>query len=54
MAFASISDAIDEAVWKILEGEREADIDVVEAVTMLQENGAAAITDTSLQRWICG
>nr|WP_276607173.1 C-terminal helicase domain-containing protein [Alcaligenes faecalis] len=38
-----IPDTIDEAVWKILEGKRETEIDVVEAVTTLQTSDAAVI-----------
>lgn len=49
-----ISDTIDEAVWKILEGKRETEIDVVEAGTMTQANEAAVITDSSLKRWMHG
>ncbi|SSY68829.1 ATP-dependent helicase HepA [Alcaligenes faecalis subsp. faecalis] len=47
-----IPDTIDEAVWKILEGKRETEIDVVEAVTMMQASEAATITNVSLERWI--
>ncbi|MBY6345202.1 DEAD/DEAH box helicase [Providencia rettgeri] len=49
-----IPGTIDEAVWKILEGKRETEIDVVEAVTMTQANEAAAITNAALQRWMQG
>lgn len=46
--------AIDEAVWKILEGKRKAEIEVVDAVTVTHTNEAAAITNAALQRWIQG
>lgn len=49
-----IPDTIDEAVWKILEGKRETEIDVVEAVTIVKTNEAATITNASLQSWIYG
>lgn len=48
-----IPDTIDEAVWKILEGKRETEMDVVEAVTVRQgSEEAAKVTREALQRWM--
>lgn len=48
-----IPGTIDEAVWKILEGKRETEMDVVEAVTVRQgSDEAAKVTREALQRWM--
>lgn len=49
-----IPNTIDEAVWKILEGKRETEMDVVEAVTVRQgnEEEACKITEVALKRWM--
>ncbi|MFA1602665.1 helicase-related protein [Alcaligenes faecalis] len=49
-----IPGTIDEVVWKILEGKRETEIDVTEAVTTLQTNDAVVLTNTSLKRRVSG
>ncbi|CAM5407452.1 DEAD/DEAH box helicase [Alcaligenes phenolicus] len=49
-----IPGTIDEAVWRILEGKRETEIDVVEAATMTHTNRAVAITNAVLEKWMQG